>query len=231
MTPMTPITPTPDPAAEPRPAPWMPPGSPITRFDSPRFIIRTYEPADAGPLFNAIAPHRESYVPWLPWARTQHRTPAESAACIERFLASAADPLNPENNAIFGFVYGVFDKADGQLIAGTGFNRLSPEWHNAETGYWVRPDRRRQGIAAEVLAATLTAGFLPQTRGGFGFRRIHIFAAAANTASRGVPGRLGLRQIMHARQDRWLEGLGWSDSIGWDVLADEWDLSRSRLRA
>ncbi|MCC6676334.1 MAG: GNAT family N-acetyltransferase [Phycisphaerales bacterium] len=214
-----------------QPAPWTPPSPPPVRFESPRFTIRAYEPSDAPALFHAIDAFRESYVPWLPWARSQHKTIADSAACIDRFRASMANPLAPENNAVFGFVYGVFDKASGELIAGTGFNRLAPEWHNAETGYWVRPDRRRQGIATEVLARTISIGFAPQCQGGFGFRRIHIFAAAANTASRGVPARLGLRQIMHARQDRWLEGLGWSDSIGWDVLADEWDLSRSRLRA
>lgn len=212
------------------PAPWTPPARVPDRFLSDRFLIRRYDAADAPALFHAIDAFRESYLPWLPWARTEHRTPADSAAAIERFYASAAAPLLPEHNAILGYVYGVFDRASGELVGGTGFNRITPQSHNAETGYWVRADRRRQGIATEVLAATITAGFTPRDLGGFGFRRIHIFAAAANTASCGVPDKLGLRRIMHARQDRWIGGLGWSDAIGWDVLGHEWDPIRSRPR-
>lgn len=212
------------------PAAWTPPAPPPARFESPRFTIRVYEPADAPALFHAIDAFRESYLPWLPWAKSQHRTVADSAATIDRFRASAAAPLDPLNNAVFGYVYGVFEKSTGQLVAGAGFNRLAPEWRNAETGYWVRGDRRRQGIAVEVLAATLTTGFTDQSQGGFGFRRVHLFAARANIASCAVPAKLGLRAMMHAREDRWLDGPGWCDSLGWDVLASEWDIARSTLR-
>jgi hypothetical protein len=77
----------------------------------------------------------------------------------------------------------------------------------------------------------LSWGFTPQKNGGFGFRRVHIFASAANTASCRVPRKLGLREIMHARKDRWIVRLGWTDSIAWDVLAEEWDIQRRRLKA
>ncbi len=120
-------------------------------------------------------------------------------------------------------MYGVFDRATGELLGGTGFNRFNAGSHNAETGYWVRADRRREGIGARTLAGMLAVGLRAQDKGGFGLRRVHIFAAALNVASCGVARKLGLREHLHATRDRWVDGLGWCDTVGWEVLAEEWE--------
>lgn len=212
-----------------KPPVWTAPKVAPYRFETARLVIREYEAADAPALFTAIDASRTVMWPWLPWVKTQHRSVEESAASIERFRKSSLAPLTPENNAVFGYVFGVFDRRSGELVAGTGFNRMSPESHNAETGYWVRADRRGEGIAGEACAGTLSWGFTPQDRGGFGFRRVHIFASVANAASCRVPRKLGLREIMHSRQDRWVDDLGWCDSAAWDVLAEEWDIEKKRM--
>lgn len=141
---------------------------------------------------------------------------------------SFADLLRDDNNRAYGMVFGVFDAATGEQLGGSGFNRLDSATLNAETGYWVRADRRRQGICTRILRAMLTWGFTPQHEGGFGFRRIHIFAADRNLASCGVPRKLGLHEHMQATADRWIDGLGWCGTTGWEVLADEWDRREMR---
>lgn len=206
-----------------KPDAWSPPNTLLPKFDFHGLTIRPYRAADADQLFAVIDGSRTALLPWLPWAERQHLSPAASRDSIHRFSMSLRDPLAPENNRTFGFVFGVFDGSTGELLAGTGFNRIDVGLHNAETGYWVRADRRREGIATRTLAATLSWGFTPQAAGGFGFRRVHIFAADGNLASCGVPRKLGLQETMRTRGDRWLNGIGWCGTIGWEVLADEWD--------
>jgi ribosomal-protein-serine acetyltransferase len=211
------------------PPPWVPPTN-VREFRTDRLVIRPYRLEDAAALFAAVVLSRASLLPWLPWARVTHTSVEESRASIERFDQAMADPLAPENNSVFGFVMGVFCSRTGEFVAGTGLNRMDAATHNAETGYWVRADRRREGWCSDALRATLSWAFLPQTEGGFGLRRVHIFASAANVASCGVPRRLGLRQHMHARLDRFVDGIGWTDTVGWDVLATEWDGRTHELR-
>ena len=212
-----------------KPAPWTAPRALRPCFEFRDLVIRPYGAEDAAQLFRVVDCSRSALLPWLPWAQTQHRSVAASRECIEQFARSALDPLAPENNATLGYVFGVFDLASGELLAGTGFNRLHADTHNAETGYWVRADRRREGIASASLAAALSWGFTPQADGGFGFRRVHIFAADANVGSCGVPRKLGLRETTRTRGDRWVEGVGWCGPRGWEVLAEEWNVENGSL--
>lgn len=206
-----------------KPKPWTAPVALRTRFEFGGLIVRPYEHADAEQLYAVVEGSRAALLPWLPWAEKQNLSLAASQKSIARFAASARNPLEIENNRLFGFVLGVFDSATGALLAGTGFNRIDAELHNAETGYWVRADRRREGIATRTLAATLSWGLMPQSAGGFGFRRVHIFAADRNVASCGVPHKLNLQETTRTRADRWVDGVGWCGTVGWEVLAKEWD--------
>lgn len=204
-----------------KPAPWTPPTSLRPSFPIEGGVIRPWTHADARAHFEAINETRDRLRPWMPWAQHEHRTIEQTTYMIERFIRSAANPLAPEHIQM-NYVLGVFDD-HGEVIGGTGFNRMDIAAHNAETGYWVRASRHRQGWCTRMLRGMLTWGFTPQSEGGFGFRRIHIFAAAANVASCGVPTKLGLNRHSHARADRWVDGIGWADTVGWDVLAEEWD--------
>jgi RimJ/RimL family protein N-acetyltransferase len=212
------------------PPEWAPPSPLPASRQTARLTLRPYIPTDARALYEAIAPHREAYLPWLPWVRFCHLSPDDTDRQIARFMnAWASWPMSPADNAQIGFILGAFSRKTGELIAGTGFNRIDADRANAEIGYWVHPAHRRKGYAAELTAALLSWGLTPQARGGWGFRRIHIFANAANAASAGVPRTLGLRQELHAVQDRWEDGLGWCDTLDWAVLATEWDTAHDRL--
>jgi RimJ/RimL family protein N-acetyltransferase len=185
-------------------------------------VIRRYEASDAETLFRAVDASRSALLPWIPWAADQHRTVDASLATIQRFDAARADPTNLEFNATVGFVFGVFLRDSGALVGGTGFNRIDFPAHEAETGYWVHAEHQRRGIASAVLRAMLSWAFAPQDSGGWGFRRIRVFAAADNLASCAIPRKLGLREECRIVKHRWTDGLGWTDTLGWGVLADEW---------
>lgn len=187
-------------------------------YETDRLLLRAWRHEDAPGMLAAIDVDRASLLPWLPWPNVDNRTLYECIFQIERFRREGARTTPPADN----FVIAIIDRATGEVLGGTGLHRVAHDLHQAEIGYWLRADRRRQGVCTEAVAGLLTWAFTPQDRGGWGLRRIEIFCAAANTASRRVPEKLGLRQEVHKRADRWVPGLGWSDTLGWGVLAEEW---------
>lgn len=212
-----------------KPPVWTPPSPLPARFDTARLVLRWYEPSDAAALFDVVTRSRSTMLPWLPWAASDHRSIEESIYNIEWFRRGRSNWDDAYMN-IAGYVVGAFEKSTGKLIGGTGLNRFTRSTHNAETGYWVDAALLRRGYCTEMTAGILSWAFTPQNAGGFGLRRVHIFAAANNIASCGVPRKLGLRQEIHTLKDRWVDGIGLCDTLGWGVLADEWDCGAQCLR-
>lgn len=204
------------------PVSWAPPDPLPDGLRTRRLVIRAYQPGDARALFEAIDRSRASLLPWLPWAATQHLNSQQSAESIDLFRRVAAErPMRPEHNAVFGFVLGIFRADDGALVGGTGFNRIVHDSADAELGYWLAADARGRGYCTEAVGALIDWGLRPARDGGWGLRRVRIFAAAANVASCAVPRRLGLREEARFVRDRWVPGHGWCDTIGWGVTVDE----------
>ncbi len=174
-------------------------------------------------MHEAINSDRESLLPWLPWARTENRTPAECLATIERFRSDRERTEPPPET----FGLSILDAQDGSILGGTSFHRVRHAFAEAEIGYWIRADRRGRGLCTEAVAAMLSWGFTPQPT-GWGFRRIVIYCAEPNVPSRRIPERLGLRLEVRAKNDRWVEGIGFCDTLGWGILAEEWDLAARR---
>lgn len=177
-------------------------------------------------MLEALDIDRSAYWPWLPWTRADNQNLAQCIYVIER-MRRDRERINPPAD---DFTLGIFDRATGAVLGGTGLHRIHHPSHQAEIGYWMRPDRRRQGLTTEAVAGLISWAFTPTTRGGWGLRRIEILCAAANAASQAVPMKLGLRREIHLRAHRWVEGIGWNDTLGWGVLAEEWDAERRRLR-
>lgn len=202
------------------------------RFEALGILMRAYLPNsdDARHLFEAVDSSRSSLHPWVPWAKAGNRSIAESEDWIQKQHALISNAPTRPIDAETAFNYGIFDPTSGELLGGTGLMRLHPATQNAEIGYWVRADRHRQGIATRALAATLSWAFTPQSQGGFAFRRVHIFVAETNLASKGVPTKLALHLVTHTRQDRWIDGQGWVGTHVWDVLCAEWDTRQHALR-
>ena len=199
------------------PTPWRPPDPLPGPVTTERLVLRWWTADDAAGLQAAVAEDREALLPWLPWARTTHGTPEDSAGTIRFF-----DDLRAKGE---DFTLGVFDRATGAVVGGTGFHRLVPAAREAECGYWVRGARQREGLGTEMTRAALSAGFRD-----WGFRRIHLQCAASNAGSRGILEKLGLALEGRLRAARWIEGRGWDDHLIYGVLAEEWDVEAQRLR-
>lgn len=204
------------------PDPWRAPDPLPGPIETERLVLRLYEHGDAAALLEALDSDRNGLLPWIVWVRTDNRTIAECHYSIELFRRAVQEP------GCNTFTMGIFDRATGRLVGGTGLHRIQPGSRVAEIGYWVRSDRRGQGIATEATAALITAGFAPQAEGGWGFRRITILCAAQNLASAAVPRKLGLRLELRARQERYLDGVGYHDLLGFALLAEEWDRAAGR---
>jgi len=206
-----------------RPAPWTAPDPLPLPIETPRLVLRAYTHDDAPALLDAVESSRDRLLPWLPWAGTDNRSLPECHYTIERF---ARDMAGQDCQM---YVLGVFERDTGQLVGGTGLHSIRPERHDAEFGYWTRLDRHRTGVCTEASRHLITSAFTPQPH-GWGLRRLVVFANASNAASAGVPTKIGLRREIESKRERWVDGLGWDDWLGWGVLAEEWDRERSRLR-
>ncbi len=207
--------------------PWVPP-APLPRgIEHGRISLRYWEPSDAQAMLEALNYQRESFLPWLPWTITENQTVEACANAIERQREKRerADP--PADD----FTLGVFERESNKVLGGTGLHRVVASAHEGEIGYWMRADRRREGLCAEAVALLISWAFTEQANGGWGLRRMHIRCASRNTSSRQVPAKLGLRAEAVLKQERWVPTIGWDDTLVWGVLRDEWDCKAHRLKS
>ena len=147
------------------------------RIETERLVVRVYSAEDADALDAVIPANREHLRRFLPWAEREPLSPTDRAALIARFVQ--------EFDAQEDFTMGVFDRADGTYLGGTGLHtRIGPD--ALEIGYWIRADREGSGLVTEAVAALVQV-----TLGHLGARWAEVRCEPANLRSRAVPERLG----------------------------------------
>jgi len=137
-----------------------------------RLVLRPYRPQDAAAVFTACQdPETSRWLPQLPQPYTR--------ADAETWVGRAAPAERAD-----GVGLPVAIEADGHLVGSAGVHlrrgRLGPE-----IGWWVAPQARRRGYAAE--AAHALAGWAL----GLGAVRVHAFVDVGNLASQAVAHRAG----------------------------------------
>jgi RimJ/RimL family protein N-acetyltransferase len=160
------------------PAPWKLSGRlPPPRIETPRLVLRCWEPANAPHFESALRVNRKHIGAWIPPAWDE---PSELAA-IERRLSQ----FQSEFHAGIGFVYAIFDPSEEEVLGEAGLMpRLGPR--TLEIGYWVHADHVGIGLATEATRALTNAGLaLPDVD------RIEIHCDSANAPSAAVPRKLG----------------------------------------
>jgi len=147
------------------------------RIETERLVIRCYEPRDAPLTKDAVDSSRDHLRPWMPWAENAPKTLEEQTELL-RVFRSAFD-------ANEDFPYGIFSADEAEQLGGSGLHpRIGPG--GLEIGYFVRASATRQGIITESTAALARVGFEI-----CGADRIEIRIEPRNTASMGIPRKLG----------------------------------------
>lgn len=167
----------------------MPLWSPLpSEVRTPRLLLRRQRPGDAALIKDAVDASLEHLQASVAWART---APVPIAALADRLAQSAAAFDAGEE-----WAYAIFDLAGARVLGGAA---LEPGGRAlkalvgsdvVETGYWLRTDATGHGYATEATAALIELAFAR-----LGARRVAICHNPDNTASAGVPRRLGFRDL------------------------------------
>ena len=186
------------PAAAERPFPSAPlprhPACPPERVAAGPLVLRRVHADDAGAIAVAVGASLEHLRPWMPWA-----TPEAADLRSQLVRVAEADELWESGT---GFIYvmiatdtglpgpdasGAVKDSDGEFAGTIGLHRRAAD-DAVEIGYWTVAAKTRRGYAtAAAQALTQVALALPGTR------QVEIHCDEANTASAGVPRRLGYR--------------------------------------
>jgi RimJ/RimL family protein N-acetyltransferase len=185
------------PAAAERPFPSAPPphqpASPPERVAAGPLVLRRVHADDAGAIAAAVAASLAHLRPWMPWA-----TPEAASLRSQLVRVAEADELWESGTGFISGIIAAGDTAgpaapgavkdpDGEFAGTIGLHRRLAD-DAVEIGYWIVAAKTRRGYAtAAAQAATGVAMALP------GARRAEIHCDEANTASAGVPRKLGYR--------------------------------------
>ncbi len=188
--------------------------NPAYRIETERLVLRCWNPADAPLLKVAIDASVEHLKPWMPWV---HAEPEELSVKVDRLRRFRGNfDLDKE------YVYGIFDRAEQQVLGGSGFHTRVGEGA-LEIGYWIHADHINLGLATEVSAALTKVAFDVHK-----VNRVEIHCDPENVRSARVPEKLGyvkegvLRQRIpnHENELR--------DSEIWTILRDEYGSSLAK---
>ena len=211
------------------PAPWRAPDPRPEGAETERALVRLYRFGDGPALFEAINASRDAILPWMTWASTDHQRVEHSIHYVERVRRAAA------RGDACDFPMGIFERRSGRLLGATGLHDIRPMLRQAEVGYWIRRDATGRGLCTEAIGALMGAALTPSSAGGWGLRRLIVYVATENVASRRVCEKLGLRLEGHMRAERYLgyppdAAPGYHDTYLFAVLADEWDHDAGRAK-
>lgn len=202
---------------------WTPPSPLPGPVQTERTVIRVYRRTDARALHEAVLASRAEPWLWLQWVSD----PPGLDDCVARIEGILRDVVDPSCRY---FSMAVFDRDETTYLGEVSFHHIDSRERTAEVGYWIRSDHGGAGLCTEAAAALITNGFAPQESGGWGFRRIKLLCAVENVASWRVAEKLGLRRERYERAERYATRptTGYVDSVGYAVLADEWDSKTHR---
>lgn len=136
-------------------------------------LLRQFTATDVDALSDVVTANIEHLRPWMEWAASEPLTNAERSQLISRWAES-----NDKN-------YGLY--VDEILIGVCGLlHRIGVG--GVEIGYWLAESQTGRGHMTRAVALLTTLAFSDPT-----IDRVEIHHDKANTASAGVPRRLGYR--------------------------------------
>jgi RimJ/RimL family protein N-acetyltransferase len=139
--------------------------------------LRRWRAADAETLWRVVMESLEHLRPWMPWA--------VSYSTDDAVAFTAQSEQDWESGDAYQYAITTAD----QVVGSCGLmRRIGPG--GLEIGYWLHPAYTGRGLATAAAAALVDEAFaLPN------IDRVEIVHDAANTASSGVPRRLGFIEV------------------------------------
>lgn len=171
-----------------------------------RVTLRRWTHADVEALGALVRDNLDHLRPFMPWVIAEPMPDEDRHLLVQKWDQDF-------DSGVRDAVYGVF--VDDEPVGSTGFHRrVGPR--GLEIGYWVDHRRLRQGIATELTSMLVSEAFsFPSVE----FVEIHH--DAANSASAGVPRKLGfvfagnVNKAPQAEQDSGVDSC-------WRMTRDDW---------
>jgi RimJ/RimL family protein N-acetyltransferase len=151
-------------------------------------VLQKLETSLASLLWEAaVSSCSPAFMRFAPWCH-----PAYSLTDSEQFIAQSEADWEQGN----AFQFAILDATTGELCGGIGLNQPNRAHGFYNLGYWVRPSRQRQGIAARATQAFAQAAFadLPAVH------RLELLTLPDNIASQRTARAAGARQEGLLRQ-------------------------------
>lgn len=167
--------------------------------------LRPLEPWQTEEFLAHMDRARAAVDPWIPWA--SRSTDLDSArATLQRYADLAARDA--------GRLYGIW--LDGTLVGGIMFVSFDARAGTCEIGCWLEPAGQGRGLITR--AAGHLVDWAVRVRG---IHRVEWRTDPANTGSRNVARRLGMRPDGVLRANFLYRGVR-HDTEVWSLLAPEW---------
>jgi RimJ/RimL family protein N-acetyltransferase len=147
-------------------------------LNGPLVTVRAYREDDAPALWAAVEESRAGPLgEWMPWVK-EYRAPEDALATIRRLRARW---LLRED-----LITGIFERATGRFLGGSGLSRIEWTIRRFEIGYWLRTSAIGHGYVTETVQLLTRLAF-----DSLEANRVEIRMDVRNTRSRAVPVRLG----------------------------------------
>lgn len=143
----------------------------------PRVLLRPLHPGDAPAVWEAVEESRERLAAWMPWVVTL-RSLEDERAVIEGMHARW---LLREDLTV-----GIFDRATGRFLGGTGLHKINWDLRIFEIGYFIRTSAEGRGYVTEAVQLLTRCAF-DLLRAN----RVEMYVDPRNVRSARVPERLG----------------------------------------
>ena len=177
---------------------------------SDRTVLRPYRSGDGQALFEAVDESRDHILPWMPWG-PGHQSPTDSENLVRTWRARWELPI------------GIFERATGAFLGGSGLHRIDWNVRSFEIGYWIRKSAEGKGHVTDAVTMLTRLAFESLKA-----NRVFIRCAAENIRSAAVAKRVGFvyeGALRNSIKDA--DGL-LHDALMFSLIPEEWESLRSQ---
>ena len=182
----------------------------VPRITGDRVLLRPFRDADAPRIVEACSDERTAW--WLGNMPSPYTIDDARAYLLGRGDAAASGTA---------VNWAVADVGTDEVLGSIALFALKAG-REGEIGYWTHPEARGRGVMSEACGLVVRHGFVPADDGGLGLRRIMVFAAVGNTASRRVIEGNGFVRTGTERRGTELRDGSLTDTACYDLLAEEY---------